>query len=557
MGKHCSLRLVLSTVLVIVLLIAGCSKAVTNLTSSTTSTSAGKSTSAPATTPTGPYGELKVAYSTLNSESFYPPTAVPANNGMLVSPMVESLLQSDGSKLAPMIAEKWEVSPDGLSWTYYVRKGVKFQNGDDLTAADVKFSLDAFASGSAYNKELRDAVERTEIVDNYTVRVYSKGTRPFLPYLTGFMDMYLGMVLPKAYIEQIGVEKFQRGPIGSGPWKFSKWVPGDMVQYEAVTNHWRKTPAFKTLSLYKIPQASTRVAMLKTGQVDVTDVAVEDAVDLESKGFKTATLGMSQAMVLLYGNYDPRSAGMPTADLRVRQALSLAINRDEINKNFFLGKGSSVTPPFIWQGSSDVDYASMVTYGASMYRYDLTEAKRLLKDAGYANGFKIKLWTYPMSDASYLPDLAAIVQGYWTAIGVKAEIFTTEWAVFLPTLSRVGPSGPPADELVGQAGTMAASPKFIYLSAPPAYFVKGGTLQLTYPGIPELEKLITSATTEIDSKKRAEMVGQIVRRTAETYAYLPIARAPWIAALGSGVDIEFNNPTSAISFYLERAQHRK
>lgn len=460
----------------------------------------------------------------------------------------------DGAKLAPMVAEKWQIAADGKSWLYSIRKGIKFQNGDSLTAADVKFSLDRYISKDSYNRDLANAVGSVEIVDDYTVRVVTKGAQPFLPYLTGLAGPFDGMIMPKTYFEAGGQANYNQRPVGSGPFKFSSYVAGDSVKYEALDQHWRIVPEFKTLVLLKIPEESTRVALLKTREADVIEVAIENVPMLESVGMKTATLTTSTAGVLLYGNNDPRGAGKPTADVRVRHALSLAINRDEVNKTFLAGKGTPVAPPYVWQGTADVDFPAAVTYAAKVYNYNPTEAKRLLTEAGYPTGFKINLYTYTMGDAPYLPKLAEIVQGYWTKIGVTATMVPTEWANFR-LLARLAATGAPADELVGQAATHAASNKWILTQGLPGSFQKGGSLQLTYPGNPDLEKVIPQAMVEMDAAKRSDMIKQIMTLSSESYMFLPFGGVPYLAATGPRVDIKFNEPSASIGLYLERARH--
>ena len=450
------------------------------------------------------------------------------------------------------------MTPDGRSWVFSVRKGIKFQNSEDLNAADVKFSLDQYASPEANYRDLGEAVERVEIVDDYTVRVYTKGTQPYLPYLLQLVIPYAGYVMPKDYIERYGWAYFESHPIGSGPWQFSRHVPADTVQYEALDNHWRQIPGFKKLTLISVPEESTRVALLRTGSIDVAPIGIEAARDLQSIGFRAATLTSTGVGICLWGTYDPRATGMPTANIKVRQALSLAINREEINKTFFYGMAGPPPPPYVWEGSSDIDYPSVMSYAAKIFRYDFEEAKQLLKEAGYSDGFKLKLFSYPMGDAPYLPKLCEIIQSYWLRIGVKAELVPIDDGTFSP-LRRGGPAPDrgPADLIVGQAAPRAASNEPVLPIRLRLGFVRGGSMQLTFPGIPEQEKLILSAIVETDPVKRKEMMGQAVRMTTETYTFLSIGNVPYLAVMGPRVDMKFNKPSPDLSMYLETAQHRK
>ncbi|MBI2859198.1 MAG: ABC transporter substrate-binding protein [Chloroflexi bacterium] len=571
MRHYSRVRAALALGAVVALLVVGCTKsapatttaatttttkvATTAAATTTAATTASKTTTAAATTAAPKsFGELKVAFSSLYDEKFDPVPASPSNAFTIVAPYMESLLDMDGPKLAPMIAESWQMAPDWKSWVYKIRKGIKFQNGDNLTAADVKFSIDRFISKESYNRDLANAVESTEQVDDYTVRLVTKGAQPFLPYLTGLAGPYDGMIMPKAYFEKVGKDGFNAKPVGSGPFKFAGYSPGDSVKYESVDQHWRIVPEFKNLTLMKIPEESTRIAMLKSGQADVIEVAVENVPLLESAGMKTVNLTTAMAGVLLYGNYDPRAAGKPTADIRVRRALSLAINRAEVNKTLFFGKATPPAPPYVWEGTADADYNEAASYASKVYAYDINEAKRLLTEAGYPTGFKLNLYAYTMGDAPYLPKLAEVVQGYWLKIGVTASMVPTEWTKFR-LQARPAANAPPSDEVIGQAATHSASNKWILTQGLPGAFQKGGSLQLVYPGIPELETLIPQATVEMDPAKRREMIKKIMTLSAESYTFLPFGGVPYMAAVGPRASIKFNEPSTGIGFYLERAKH--
>lgn len=505
--------------------------------------------------PTGPYGELRVALAGFGNELFEPIKDGLANVG---HPILESLLGLDGPKLAPRVADRWAIAPDGLSWIFYIHKGIKFHNGEDLKADDVKFSIERFLSAESRYRDLPEAVERVEMVDDYTVRLYTKGPQPYLPYLLGLISPYQGYVMPKDYHERNGASYFNLHPIGSSSFRFVRFVPGDMVQCEAVDNHWRQVPGFKKLTQIKVPEESTRIAMLKTGAIDVTDIGIEGAQELQSLGFRAVTLVGSNAYVGLYGTYDPRGANLPTANIKVRQALSLAINRDEINKNFFYGLVAPASPPWVWEGSSDIDFPSLMDYATKIFRYDPQEAKRLLKEAGYADGFKLKMFSWAATDAPYLPKLAEIIQGYWGQIGVKAEIVPTDSGTFQP-MRRGGPAPErgPADALIGQSSPGSATNVFNLQSRLRLGFVRGGSAQLTFPGIPELEKLILGAATETNPDKRKEMLEQATRMATETYTFLSIANVPYLAVMGPAVDIKWNKPSDSIPMYVEMATHRK
>jgi peptide/nickel transport system substrate-binding protein len=462
------------------------------------------------------------------------------------------MVEAEGRDLSTAgVIEKWELAPDALSWIYHVRKGIKFHDGSDLTAKDVKFSLDGYASKDAYTPALSGIIDHTDIVDDYTVRVYTKGPQPDLPWYTGSSRVsgWVGEVMPKDYIDRYGMAYFQQHPIGSGPWKFVRHVPGDTMEYEAVSNHWSQTPEFKKLTNILIPEETTRVASLKTGAVDGIDISLDTAHELDMAGYKTNALDGYSSEILLYGAY--QTGAGPIADVRVRQALSLAINRDEINQTLFYGKSSPPGPPHNSEDSTGFDLAYWMAYAAKAYRYDPAQAKLLLQQAGYPNGFSFKLWTYPVGEGPYITKLAEVVQGYWLNIGVKAELVTTDDGAFRPIRNTLK-----SPTLIGAAGT------YVYSAGPNtvknlihAYHTTQGSFTLVGKAMPELDDLLTRASSEMDPAKRQDLVKQGLQIAFDSWTILMIGRVARMVALGPKVDITFPVPAFSLPVRADIAKH--
>ncbi|MBI4304086.1 MAG: ABC transporter substrate-binding protein, partial [Chloroflexi bacterium] len=509
---------------------------------------------APAPTPAGPSGELRVALFSLGRERFDPIVAGSTDALQILSPLYDLLLRGEAGKIQPGIAEKWELGPDGKSWVFYIRKGVKFHNGEDLTADDVVFTLGRYISDRAELPDTRRALERVEKVDDYTVRAFTRGQQPFYPYIVAPFARALGFVQPKDYIEQRGVEYFERRPIGSGSFKFVRFVIGDVIEYEAFDTHWRQVPGFKKLTVLKIPEESTRLAMLKTGQVDLADVSTEASLELETAGFRVQPTIAEQAAVLLPGTYQPEGAKFPTSDLRVRQALSLAINREEIRKSLFYGKALPVGPFPVHAVSADIDIPFWMDYAEKIFRYDPEEAKKLLKEAGYPNGFTMKLWQINWPGAAYMPKLAEVIQGYWGKIGVKAEIGTVDMTVYPTNRNTLK-----VPEWIGSGFTMATSANPAVPERINSHFHSTTHTPLFGKAMPEVDKMIESAFTELDTAKRKEIEDKLIKTIADSYVALMIARVPTLYALGARVDIAFPPPPTAapIGYYLDIAKPRK
>ena len=394
---------------------------------------------------------LRYAAGSFGEESMDPTrTSISASLG-LVGPLWDWLTEIDAAgKLSPGLALSWKPGDDGKSWTFKLRPGVKFHDGSEMTAEDVQFTLmEGFRRPKAKAsrvRQFRKGIKDVKVVDRHTVTVVTAKPWPTFPYDMSFQPGIEGIVLPKAYIKKVGWDGFAQKPVGTGPWKFVKHEVGNFIEFEAVKDHWRKSPNFDRLRTVLVKEAATRVAMLKTGQVDVARISLDEVQEVTKAGFKIAEDPQPTSVrIHLYATYYDEAG--PVKDVRVRQALNLAVNRQEILDTLLHGKG---TPAAVFPSSP-----ISIGYPADLkpYPYDPAKAKKLLAEAGYPNGFSIKLFALPTGGFTQYLQLAEIVAGYWEAIGVKTSIVPTDIGAFRP-LYIANPQSP---KIVGQAGTFATT----------------------------------------------------------------------------------------------------
>lgn len=515
-----------------------------------------KPTPAPTPSPTGPYGELRIGEIAFGAETWDPIAGDATASSVVASPVLGWMLSMEKGKVVPGIIEKWEPAADGLSWIYHVRRGVKFSNGDTLTAKDIKFSLDRYINKDARMAELRNAVDRVEVVDDYTVRIFTKGPQPFVPNYTIPNAPATGLVTPMDYFQKVGLEGFLKNPIGAGPWKLVKHVKGDSIEYEVNPNYWGKPPAFQKLTIMQVPEATTRIAMLKTGQVDVIPITLEDVQPLEQAGFKAYQLSGVAPRLQFIGTYDPRAKGMPAADIRVRQALNLAIDRDEISKTLFFDKTAPIMPPQVFYGQEDVDSDYWVKYVKETVPYDPVKAKQLLADAGYPNGFSIKLYVIPVAGAAWMPNLCQVISAYWQKIGVKAELVTMDPGTYVAWLK--GPNaGFVGQALVGTLGAIAPVGKNLSnpFSNTGLTRLMGGDNGVDY--MPELTKLVGATLSTVDKMKRQEAIDKAIKMAMDTWTATAFGEVPGYMAVGPKVKFDIPQPPSQryIPQYIDYARH--
>ncbi|MBI2958607.1 MAG: ABC transporter substrate-binding protein [Chloroflexi bacterium] len=510
-------------------------------------------TAAPAATPTGPFGTVKFGLASFGLEQF-DPTKGAANEGLIMdAPILDPLLTLKGTAAAPGVADSWELAADGLSWVFRIRKGIKFHDGSDLTGKDVKFTIERYSSKDAYQVFLRNAVDNVVLVDDYTVRVNTKGPQPFLPLLMAYYYPAMGFVQPKDYIDKNGIDYFKANPVGSGPFKFVSHAQGDSLKFQAQDKHWRVVPKFKNLEILLIPEEATRIAGVKTGTLDVIDVGLDGAAQMEKDGLRTAKLASAQVYSLLWGAYVPEASSMPLANIKVRQALSLAINREEIAKNLFYGKTTPPLPSFIVEeAGQDYDLKYWQDQGAKTYaKYDPQRAKALLAEAGYANGFSLTVWSYSMAGGGYFPKLIETLASYWKAVGVKVDIFPTD----LGSMQKVS-NTLKFPTLRGLAGIMRVTGRPVAPQILSTYVTTTSMFALLGQQYPQVDTLVTKIFAETDSAKRKSMIAEVTQIVADAYVGLPIGGVATVAGIGPAVEFPAETWVPELSIYAERVGHR-
>lgn len=389
-----------------------------------------------------PAGELKIGLPTLHDQTFHPVWET-LYRKIYFEPMYDYIVGVDkDGKFDPKqsIAYKWETSPDLLSWTFYIREGVKFHNGDPLTADDVRYTIEKSTEKKNVAGAIVDYVthiDKVETVPPNKVVVRLKQPWPTFLYYLSTLAGSDGCVVPEKYIKEKGEARFREQPVGSGPYKHHEWKEGNYIKQIAQDSHWRVVPRYKYLTYKLIPEDGTRAAALRSGEIDIGTASIEMA-----KAFK------DDPRFVVQGRKDGLHVGLdflgskfkeyPTSKLNVRKALVLAINKEAIVKEILMGLGRTIgntTCMFSWA----IEYKD---YPPSPY--DPKMAKKLLAEAGYPKGFNMYIYSF----VTYLPEAKIIneaIAGYWEAIGVNTKILDVEYVAFRPVwMLKKDPIGPSA-----------------------------------------------------------------------------------------------------------------
>jgi peptide/nickel transport system substrate-binding protein len=228
-------------------------------------------------------------------------------------------------------------------------------------------------------------------------------------------------ILPKNYFEKVGQDGFRAAPVGSGPFKFVKWVPKTSMEYEANLDYWGSKPQWAHVTETLVPEESTRVAQLERNEVDmIGNLSFDRLLELKNKNFRLQEVGLpTLANISFPGTFMTKG---PTSDIKVRQAMSYAINRQEICDTFYKGLAK---PGGFW-------FFSTQTWGFdSSFKadaYDPNKAKQLLQEAGYPSKFNPQ--TITLYSTAVAADLMQILQGYWQAVGVNVDVQIVDTPVY-------------------------------------------------------------------------------------------------------------------------------
>jgi peptide/nickel transport system substrate-binding protein len=478
-------------------------------------------TSAPATSAGGaPSGNLRYASADFSNESMDPI--------MLESPggwaMYDSLLTFDQQgNVVGNLAEKYSLSPDGMTWTFNIRQGVKFHNGDPLTSADVVFSLQRFGSKDSTNPWSPYILKNSESItapDDYTV-IY-KAQKPEWPLKIPFAWV---RIWPKKYYEQVGQDGFRAAPVGTGPYKFSKWVPKTSMEFDANTDYWGPVkPSWAHITETLVPEEATRIAQLQRGDVDMIGaLSFDRLVELKNSGFRLQEVGLpTLANISFPATFMTQG---PTSDIRVRQAMSYAINRQEISDTFYKG----FAKPGGWWFWSEQTWG----YDASQWQadpYDPNKAKQLLQDAGYPAKFNPQSVT--LYTNAVMADLVQILQGYWEAVGLNTDVQVVDSQVWL-SLSFVRVKSE-TDKQVGAVMPWVAPSFFnnVYHSA--NLFTSTGTRSTGND--PKADQLYQAAVSELDDAKAKQLWQQMMHYGYDTmWVNIELVQVPTYFVVGPNV----------------------
>ncbi|MBM3926764.1 MAG: hypothetical protein FJ320_12475 [SAR202 cluster bacterium] len=386
-----------------------------------------------------------------------PPQYIPlamwrSNQGVL--PVYEHLIDrswTTGRPSEPMLATGWKMSPDGKTWSFSLRRGVRFHDapnftGPEFKAKDVKHTVQTLGSDASLNpsiwRNFGVAESNFEIVNDYELNWKMNG--PQAQIAEWMARRNLAGIISKDYWDAVGDQRYQEYPVGTGPWKFLSHQPSRSIVYSAVKNHWRQPPYFNELEYVFSPEDATRLAMLLTGEASIVDVARSLLPQARDRGYNVVSGPLPSLTVFVFiggqyydgprpilagpkmGQTEPVARGYsPDDPLRkkdVRKAMNLALNRQEIIRSFW---GNAAIPQSMFSlVPSHPDHRKEW----SPYPYDQAGARAALASAGHPNGVDIDFFTYTVAGVPEIPSVAEVIAQHWKQVGINAKLTQTDIA---------------------------------------------------------------------------------------------------------------------------------
>jgi peptide/nickel transport system substrate-binding protein len=417
------------------------------------------------------------------------------------------------------LAEQAEMTADFLKAGFRLRQGLKFHDGQPLTTADVKWTYENYKG--AYAKAFRDKLEHIQVVDDRTIIFHFK--QPFLE----FMELYnggvsgIGWIVPKHYYEKAGRDGFKAKPIGAGPYKFVSQQAGVQMVFEAWEEYWRRTPATKTIVVKGISQLAARVAGLQTGELDLAFGMTGKLLPrvMADKNLRWIPNFTSVWYLMFPGYNEPDS---PFHDKRVRQAVSLAINRQFLSQQESQGIGKVWGN---WISPENRDALKGDGKELPVVEYNPEKAKQVLAQTKYPNGFDFE-WYVPF--VPYL-DMGERILTDLRAVGIRGKLQAVEGPAFRAKIGK-GRKGYPGNKTIVQN----IDPRPGGAKAPIAVYAVCGSPS-SFVCEPHIEELWTKHQGSKNLEERDRLIKAIQKILVEDYYMVPIYWNPFVHAVGPRV----------------------
>lgn len=435
--------------------------------------------------------------------------------------------REEGSGIKPCLAKSWEVSEDGLTWIFYLRQGVRFHDGSPFDAHAVEFNFHRWMNpdhpyhiGKFYYwyyifSGFPGLVKEVKALSNYAVKIVL--AKPYAPFLNTLAMPAFGIASPQA-IKKYG-EKFYAFPVGTGPFRFKKWEKNHYISLVANKNYWGRSPYIDQLEFRVIPDNEDRVKALENGTVHIIDGLNPDDI---SRIEKNPRLRLYLRPSFNVGFLAMNMRKKPFDNRKVRLALSHAINKDRLIKEVFnnLAKpAKNLIPPLLWGYNDDIQ----------PHEYDPEKSRRLLREAGYPQGFKTTLWVMAQP-RPYFPDphlIAHYIKTDLQHVNIDVEIEVFKWKTYLNKIEN----GEHEMALIGWTGDIRDPDNFLYTLLGSENAQPGRAGNFSFYKDEEVDRLLTHARQIFDMPFRKDLYRRVQEKIHEDVPVIPLVHSmPALAA---------------------------
>ena len=486
-----------------------------------------------------------------DSESLDPGSTTDGESSRVTRQILEGLLEFDKESfdLKPGLAHDWDVSEDGLTYTFQLEEGVKFHDGTDFNAEAVKINFERWAdpdheyafsdAGYVYSMygtmfggfkgDEDHVIEEINVLGDHEIEF--KLSQPLGFFLQNMGMTYFSITSPKA-LEEYGAE-INEHPVGTGPFKFVSWQKDDSIVVEKFEDYRKEgLPKLDQVIFEVIPDNAARLIALKAGEIDIMDgLNPDDAAGVEAD--ENLQLYTRAENNFGYVGFNVEKAPLDIKE--VRQAINHAIDRQAIADALYAGYANPAVNPLPpgYLGYNDE---------VPGYDYDLDKAKALLKEAGFEDGLEIELWTMPVA-RPYMPDpetVSQIVQNNLAEVGIDIKIVREEWAPYLEKTME----GEHQMYMLGWSGT----------NGDPDYFLSSllhgsniGTSNRSFYANDEVDKLLDAAKLSVDQDERADFYKQAQALISEDSPMVTLVHSTPVMATTNQVKNYVPHPSTSES----------
>ena len=432
---------------------------------------------------------------------------------------------------APCLASRWEISQDGKEYTFHLREDVKFHNGEKLTARDVKFTIEAIMdpANASPSKEFFDPVERIEVQGDHIVKLYLKA--PYSPLMLALGSHTAG-IMPAAHVKEVGMDKFDAHPVGTGPFIFVEWLPDERIVLKKNPDYFLVEPALDKIIFRPVPKPEVMAAEIESGGIDMAQNLLPQDIERlkDNKRLNVMTIAGLSNSYIGFSHKKP-----PFSDVRFRKAVYHAVPFDAAINGIWREVGQrsySWIPQGVFPDDTEYMKSKALPYDKAKAQAYFDELK---KEGFLKDGFEFSIYT---SQNPYRVKIATAVATELRKYGLKAKVESLEWGSLFPILKE------DSGFYIMGWGSVPDPDRWTY-----KIFHTGSAMNFSHYELPEIDAALELGRTLVSPEKRGEQYKKVMRKAlGEDYIHIPLVFKS--VTIVTGKDVHGFAPSPQNYFHL-------